>query len=558
MCAKARNNEQQQDWRDTSLPLSDGIKLLARIWFPKGEGPWPALLMRQPYGRAIASTVTYAHPAWWAQKGFLVVIQDVRGQGDSGGQFAGFAQEAADTSATHAWVRELPECNGRLGTYGFSYQGLTQLLAQPGTPPPDCMAPAMTGIDERQHWSCDGGAHWWHLGLAWGLQLAALQARRQGNREGWDQLRCSLESGRYLREGAALLERHDPAGMAWKWLQQPADNKDAWIVHQPLASWLRQPMLLLGGWWDPHLKGLLDLYQRSCAAGGHPELHIGPATHLQWWPEAQQLQLNFFQQHLQSQPKGQPAEQSSQQPTKNPEPHLQIWNLTTKTWQRSQGLAAQPNAPSAHWGLMSEGLACLDPNDGQLCLNNQGRGIVHLVHDPWRAVPAIGGHLSPSPGPAERSAIDQRADVATFTTPSLNECLHLEGIPWLEITVQADQPGFDLCVALSATNQDQSQIEQLSTGVLRLQGDSAMQPLSRKVVLQPLFADLQPGQHLRISLAGAAWPAIGINPGIEQHRCGAPEPHFQAVTLIFELEGSKLQLMPLNSGNMGNDLSQDH
>ena len=87
--------------RDDELLLSDGIRLISKLWFPEAGGPWPALLMRQPYGRHIASTVTYAHPSWWAQHGFLVVVQDVRGQGDSTGVFSGFSQEANDTAATH-------------------------------------------------------------------------------------------------------------------------------------------------------------------------------------------------------------------------------------------------------------------------------------------------------------------------------------------------------------------------------------------------------------------------------------------------------------------------
>ena len=74
----------------------------------------------------------------------------------SGGRFNGFSQEAADTDATLTWVRGLPECNGRIGVYGFSYQGFTQLLAQTGSTLPDCLAPAMTGLDEREHWSCEG------------------------------------------------------------------------------------------------------------------------------------------------------------------------------------------------------------------------------------------------------------------------------------------------------------------------------------------------------------------------------------------------------------------
>ena len=70
-------------WFDKSLVLRDGVRLISRIWLPNSKGPWPALLMRQPYGREIASTITYYHPEWWASKGYMVIIQDVRGMGSS-------------------------------------------------------------------------------------------------------------------------------------------------------------------------------------------------------------------------------------------------------------------------------------------------------------------------------------------------------------------------------------------------------------------------------------------------------------------------------------------
>ena len=115
------------------MPCRDGVRLATRLWRPDpagphGPGPWPVLLMRHPYGRAIASTVTYAHPAWYAARGFLVAVQDVRGRGDSEGRFRGFAGEAADGATAVRWARHLEGANGRVGTYGFSYQGLTQLL----------------------------------------------------------------------------------------------------------------------------------------------------------------------------------------------------------------------------------------------------------------------------------------------------------------------------------------------------------------------------------------------------------------------------------------------
>ena len=110
--------------RDGQVAMADGCSLAHRLWHPAGDGPWPVLLMRQPYGRAIASTVTYAHPRWYASHGFAVLVQDVRGRGDSSGHFGGFAQEAADGDRTLLWLRQQPWCNGRIGTYGFSYQGL--------------------------------------------------------------------------------------------------------------------------------------------------------------------------------------------------------------------------------------------------------------------------------------------------------------------------------------------------------------------------------------------------------------------------------------------------
>ena len=521
--------------RPAALTLPDGVVLQSRLWHPKVGGPWPALLMRQPYGSRIASTVTYAHPAWWASHGFLVVVQDVRGQGESEGVFGGFAQEAADTSATHTWVRQLPECNGRFGAYGFSYQGFTQLSAAESTPPPDCTAPAMTGLDERRHWSCEGGAHWWHLGLGWGLQLAALQAQRRGDATAWLEIRRSLEDSSYLRDGTALLQRHDPDGMAWRWLQSDPRQAQQWMVHRPPLSWLQRPMLLIGGWWDPHLVGLLDLWHRSREAGGQPSLHIGPASHLQWWPETQQLMLQFFQQHLQDRSPPEPM------------PAHQLWNITRHRWDSFPG---PDNNAHASWGLRSLGLACIDPSEGALVANGAGDGSVTLVHDPWRPVPAIGGHLGTTPGPADRTAVDQRSDVATFTTAPLGAERLLSGQPLLQLNAQADQPGFDLCISLSRLPANANGVEQLSTGVVRVRGEKALQRTKRSVILQPLQATLAPGDRLRISVSAAAWPAIGVNPGHDDTPCGAPGPEHRVVTLTLELADSSLQLNPFDSGKL--------
>ena len=517
---------------EASLITPDGVALSARIWTPQGLGPWPTLLMRQPYGRAIASTVALPHPLWWTQHGFAVVVQDVRGQGDSEGTFNGFGQEAADTAATMTWLRNRPECNGRIGLFGLSYQGLTQLLAPPECPAPDCLAPAMCGLEERDHWSCEGGAHWWHLGLGWGLQLAALQAKRRHDQSAWREIHSALVDGRYLREGIELLEQHDAQGMALRWLRQNPAEPENWIVHHPPDTWLCKPMLLIGGWWDPHLRGLLDLLTKARHSGGNPELHIGPATHLQWWPETSQLLLDFFDQHL----KG-----SS---THNPEikKMIRLWDLGDATWNSQSG----SDATKASWNLSTGGLTCLDLNDGQLLdADRPGSGTCVIVHDPWRPAPAVGGHLSPTAGPCDRTTVDQRSDVAVFSSSPLTEDLQLQGRPLLRVTVIADQPSFDLCAALSNHPAESDEVQQLSTGVIRVPGVKAMEGCEITLELQPLLASFHRGDRLRLSLSGAAWPAIGINSGTNEHPPGSANSDCRVITLHIPLDRATLQMAPL-------------
>ncbi|MFM9102709.1 MAG: CocE/NonD family hydrolase, partial [Cyanobium sp.] len=139
-----------------------------------------------------------------------------------------------------------------------------------------------------------------YQGLGWsGLQLAALHCRRRGDGAGWQAIRRSLSSGRFPDEGMGLLERHDPQGMALRWLRQDPANADEWIRHPAAPGLWQRPLLLLGGWHDPHLEGVLDLWRLARAAGGEPLLRIGAWSHLNWREGADQLQLAFFRRHLQ-------------------------------------------------------------------------------------------------------------------------------------------------------------------------------------------------------------------------------------------------------------------
>ena len=165
-----------------SMQTRDGVRLDADVYRADTDEQLPILLMRQPYGREIASTVVYAHPRWYAAQGYIVVIQDVRGRGTSAGEFDLFAHEAADGLDTVEWVSQLPNSTGKVGMYGFSYQGMTQLYAAAGQP--KCLkaiAPAMVAYDLYADWAYENGAFCLYASLAWAIQLAGETARRQGN-----------------------------------------------------------------------------------------------------------------------------------------------------------------------------------------------------------------------------------------------------------------------------------------------------------------------------------------------------------------------------------------
>ena len=605
---------------DDRVTVADAVCLACRIWLPPGAGPWPTLLMRQPYGRAIASTLTYAHPHWYASHGYAVVVQDCRGWGDSGGQAAGFGQEAADGTATLAWLRRQSWCNGQVGSYGFSYQGLTQLLLEDPGPRFDALAPAMAGLDERLHWASEGGAHWWALQLAWGLQLAALGCRRRQDPSAWQEIRTSLESGRFLTEGPALLERHDPGSMGLAWLRRDPASGAGWTVHQPSPALLRQPLLLIGGWHDPYLNGVLDLWHQAEAAGGQPLLRIGPWTHLDWGGGLDRLQLAFFDRQLKAAasdgaPAQSPATSSGPGRRQGPVPQQRPgprgrgaspWVLLKGQWRQVKGrlsvaagliqaqglrsggtaalarllgqegksagppgrqptvlmadlatglwLARSPRTGSGQiWRLHSQGLAAIDAQEGRLlAVAEPGSGAdslrppapVVLVHDPWRPLPGRGGHLGLDAGLVERGDLDRRSDVACFSSAPIEAPLELLGRPVVELEVRADQPGFDLCAALSLLKTD-GRVLQLSTGVGRWLGESCLDLGRRHLSLQPLLVTLQPGESLRLSIGAAAWPQIAVNPGTGAIPWGPAGADHRVITLALHLEQAQLRLEPL-------------
>lgn len=228
---------------------------------------------------------------------------------------------------------------------------------------------------------------------------------------------------------------------------------------------------------------------------------------------------------------------------------LALQDLRQGRWWRRADLA--PEARRG-WGLGSDGLAAIGSAGGWLrALTDPaaaGRGRVTMVHDPWRPVPSRGGHLGPGPGLVARDDLDRRADVACFSTAPLERALELIGRPRLRLVAWADQPGFDLAVALAVVRGDGVCL-QLGTGLCRVLGSGGLRRQERRVELQALAVRLEVGERLRLAIAAAAWPAFAVNPGDGSVPRGGSGPEHRVITLELDLDGARLWLDPLIGAN---------
>lgn len=130
--------------KDIAVPMRDGVLLRADVLRPKAEGRFPTLVYRTPYGKefALKEYTTFQHAV---ERGYAVVVQDVRGRYASAGEFVPYQNEGHDGYDTIEWAARQPWSNGAIGTFGLSYPGAVQWLAAVETPPHlKAMVPAMT------------------------------------------------------------------------------------------------------------------------------------------------------------------------------------------------------------------------------------------------------------------------------------------------------------------------------------------------------------------------------------------------------------------------------
>jgi putative CocE/NonD family hydrolase len=509
--------------------LSDGVTLYSDHYYPPESGVHPTLLMRQPYGRDIASTVVYAHPVWFARQGYNVVIQDVRGRGDSEGDFYPFRHEGRDGSETIAFVRNRPESNGRVGMYGFSYQGMTQLLA--AAEEPDglaCISPAMTAHNLYQGWFYQHGALRLASSLGWGLQMLREDARRHSLTEAskaledaWRNLHQQYLMTPYGAHPAIIAEGLPTYVRDWFEHDQPGSYWTSMDVSTRLDR-IKVPALHVSGWYDTYLQGSVDgfLALRSSAgssfARDHQYLLAGPWIHIPWGErigpqrmgpaaafDTDALLLRWFNHWLKD------TNEFAD------EPRVRHFALNESAWHAAEDW---PSTPALTLYLHSAGRANASKGDGVLksLPSRKSSAPDIFVYDPDVPVIAPGGIIS-SAGPHDQAMTAQGNNVLVYDGEPLDAPLHIFGSPAVSIYCATSAPSCDLVAKLVCVRPN-GEARFVCIGVTR---SSYLFNISYQAdvthlwtfTLEPTSCVFETGDRIRLEISSSAYPLFDRNSG---------------------------------------------
>jgi putative CocE/NonD family hydrolase len=117
------------------IPMPDKVELNATLYLPKAKDgaplKTPVIFTLTPY----ISDTYHARAAYFASHGYAFALVDVRGRGNSGGEFEPFAQEPGDGHDVVEWFAQQPFCDGKVAMWGGSYAGFDQWATAKEFPP---------------------------------------------------------------------------------------------------------------------------------------------------------------------------------------------------------------------------------------------------------------------------------------------------------------------------------------------------------------------------------------------------------------------------------------
>ncbi|MEQ8786478.1 MAG: CocE/NonD family hydrolase [Pirellulaceae bacterium] len=513
--------------KDVAVPMRDGVVLRANVFRPPGEGPFPVLLMRTPYGKPGKANEQLI------RAGYIVVAQDARGRFASEGVYESFnrpeTHDAADGHDTIEWAAKMEGSNGKVGLLGTSYPAFLQWRAA-GRQPPSLVAMAAFSIPAR-YTDLEGPGtirpgrrlKWWHGTMSPDLRRRADGPKPHTRAEAiaqWD----DGEGDRLLH----FLPWNDlpdeifagEAPFVKAWLKEPW--RDPWKLDRDAQKTV-VPNLNVCGWYD-HCNGSIDLHTAIAEHGASPlareqsKLIVGPWGHsalgqrkqgeIDFGPAAQvdltQLQLDWFGHWMQG--------DKSKDFVEDWAP-VRLFVMGAGQWRDYQHWPPRGATPQT-WFLTSGGRANTPAGDGRLVTEKPtSSGHDHYTYDPRDPVPTLWTSRLFTV-PADQKPLAARRDILVYQTNPLTEAVETIGYPEVVLEASSDCPDTDFFARLIDVAPDGQAIDVASGMVRARYRDSLKEPkllqpgevTEMRIRLRPTAHRFLPGHRLRLDVTSSDFP----------------------------------------------------
>jgi uncharacterized protein len=544
--------------KNVPVKTRDGVVLRSDVYRPVLDGRYPVLLGRTHYGKETWGR--WIAPEHTVQQGYVVVINDMRGQFASEGEFDPFVTDVDDSYDVVEWCAAQPWSNAKVGMFGSSSGGFVQLLAAMSQPA------HLMAIAPMQSWSSfgrgnvfdPGGGYtmlqWWAL-----LQANTDPEHRLGkDRPDYSELRVAATRAEHE---IARWYRHLPLGefpplpreiapWYYRWIGHP-DDDDYWRGLDASAHYgrIRTPALHLVGWFDRFSVGTLRNYAGILERGATPEArthaklvigpwphgvpvrttsgdrHFGPAASV----DARALVLRWYDHWLKGIDTGMLEE-----------PPVRLYVLGEDVW-RDELEWPLARARYTSYYLRSEGRANTRAGDGALSTAAPGAEPADsYVYDPADPTPSVAGRVSRPDGPSDQGPIEDREDVLVFSTPPLEHDVEVTGPIVAHLWASSSARDADWVVKVCDVYPD-GYVFRLSDGMIRARyRRSQAQPLPLEpgrvenyvIELLPTSNLFRRGHRIRVEVASANFPAFdrNLNTG---NALGTDEAGVPAVQLLY-------------------------
>ncbi len=559
------NNKTQAEYKtrhqkNIEITMRDGTILRHNMTRPDIDGKFPVLLERSPYNKEGGSENGVGSPEFFAARGYVVIIQDVRGRFASDGDFYPFKDDGngpnKDGYDTVEWLAKQDWSTGKIGTIGGSYSGATQYRNAISNPPNvKAMFVRESSADYSEEWVYRGGAFELGFNLGWAHRVTLSNLNHlvtDEKHEETEKMLIDIENN--------LDDWHKKTPLfPTQYFNGLSDWYNDWLENPPSSDYWKEfdmsdhfgnidiPIYHLGGWFDVFLNGTLKFYQgvskngKSDKTKQNQRLIVGPWVHgptninnrfageFDFGPDAaldfNELRLPWFDFWLKGKNNGidETKKINFFVMGKNEWKQADEWPLKNTTYTKYYfNTKLNGEIKSLYSGTLSDKK---EIENSQLSFTNN-------LNNP---VPSLGGNtLSIPNGVFEHSSVDKQC--ITFSTNPLENELEVTGPVSAEIYVNSDQENADWIVRLCDIDQ---------SGYSRLVCDGIFRSHATSGEIQKIKIDMWAtsnmflkGHRLRISVSSSCFPRFdrALNIGSEKSEnnilCGGSNASYITLPII--------------------------